>query len=434
MNALSRRCVLAGCLCASSSWALGRRAYGGTLRLVLPWKVRRLDPQELSDPASALFAAAMSDALFALDSQGRPYPTLAEDLPEARDGGVVRVTLRKGLRTARGAALDARDLLATLTRLQQRPGRAVLFGVDRFQRVPKAPLSVDFFGLDAVELARRLASPLCALLPRGFSPLEPDATGAFRAELGNTRLRLTRNPHAARGAAFLDGIEVDAARELAECLRAFEAGSADVGWLGSGLYRARAGAVAFSGVHYGWAVLRTGQEARTWSAPGVAQQLVDGIAPERLKHLGLEGLPANASASAGWSFGPAEICVADDAPQLAWIADSLAAALSRPGHELRVLPLPQPELSTRRQNGKYKLMLDFVRALGPPGPLTALALFAAHDPETARSLPNLRQFDARELARRLPFGVVGELWAAGAHRSDFQAVAGWQLGDIWKKP
>ncbi len=428
---LSRRALLASCVASTTGWALGRRRYGGTLRLVLPWRITRIDPQDLWDAGAALFAAGLCDPLYALDALGRPYPALASELPETR-GNAARVTLRSDLVTARGTPLTAADMLATFNRLGKRAARVLLFGVDAVRRVPGMPLSLDFQGLSATALATRLASPLCAVLPRNFSPLEPDGTGPFRAELGRGRLRLVRNPHAARGAAFLDSVEVDPAQDLAECLRAFEAGSADVGWLGGGLHRTRAAAVPFSGKTFGWAVLRTGRDAQSWSAPGVAQQLVDGIEPDRLRHLGLAGLPARALPSPGWNGGNAEVCVADDAPQLSWIAASLAVALSRPAHELKVRALPAAELWRLRESGKFTLMVDFVRALGPAGPLSALSLFAAHNPDAARTLPELTDFDARHIARRLPFGVLGELSANGAHGAEFRALSGWDLGEIWK--
>lgn len=421
--------ALASALCAAQSEALGRRRYGGNLRLVLPWRFRQFDPQELGDPAAALFGAALCDPLFALDAQGRPYPALAAEAAETR-GNTVRVRLRPGLLTATGAPLIGHDVIMTMLRLGKRAARALFFGLEGIRRVPSDALAVDFTGLTANELMTRLANPLAVILPRDFSPLTPVGTGPFRAELGRTRLRLLRNPHAARGAAFLDAIDVAFASDLAECLRAFEAGSADVGWLGAGLHRARAQAVNFAGPTYGWAVLRTGRDAKSWNAPGVAQLLVDSIEPDRLRHLGLDALPASAAPGSGWGGEASEICVAEDAPQLAWIAETLVSALSRAGHELRVTPLPAAELATRRQSGKFTLMVDFVRALGPSGPLTALALFAAHNPETARALPQLASFDAREIARRLPLGVIGELRAAGAHAAEFQGLSEWQLGDV----
>ena len=424
-----RRALALGLLSAFPALALGRKAYGGTLRLAVPWSVQRLDPHELDDPLAALFAAAICDPLYALDSTGRPYPALAEALPEPTAQGA-RVRLRAGLRSAKNQPLSAADLRASVERAQKRAGAALLADLAALRAVRGDPLALEFVGVNAATLGARLASPLAALLPRGYSPLEPDGTGAFQARLEPGRLLLLRNPNAARGAAFLDRVEVRAFSDLSDALRAFEAGNVDVGWLGSGLHRPRGGAVSFLGAAYGWAVLRTGRVRGGWGAPGVLQQLIDGVDPDRLRHSGLDGLPTTARPSAGWGGGPAEVLVADDAPQLALVARTLVTALSRPGHELTLVPTSRVELARRRVTRDFSLWVDFVRNLGPKGPMTQLALLAAVSPELAKKPPRIGDFDARAIARGLTLGVIGELWATGAQAPAFQGLAGWQLGDV----
>ncbi|MGC4091517.1 MAG: hypothetical protein QM756_27285 [Polyangiaceae bacterium] len=433
MTRCARRAFLASLLASSAANALGRRPLGGTLRVLVPWGMSRLDPHELDDPIAALFAHLIADPLFALDPSSRPYPALARSLPEAIAGGA-RLRLRPGLVTARGRALSALDVKASLARSQQRGGSALLAAVSNVRAVPSDPLALDVLGETPERLAAQLASPLTALLPRNFSPLEPDGTGAYKAKLGQGELLLSRNDNAARGAALLDGVEAHPVANLSEALRAFENGNVDVGWLGSGLHQARTGALSFVGAPYGFLVLRSGKKPRHWGAPGVAQQLIDGIDPERLRHLGLKNLPAQASASNGWGGGPAECLVPDDAPQLVLAAQTLAAALSRPGHELRATALPRAECVTRRANGDFTLLVDFVRVLGPPGPLTQLALLSAENPDLARRPPRLSDFDPRTIARGLSLGVVGELWVEGAHAPAFRGLSGWQLGDAYRLP
>ena len=70
-----------------------RTPVGGTLRLRLPLYFGGLDPHSLDDPLSALFASAIADPLFGLDSSGKPYPALASKLPERTEQGV-RLSLR----------------------------------------------------------------------------------------------------------------------------------------------------------------------------------------------------------------------------------------------------------------------------------------------------------------------------------------------------
>lgn len=433
MSRIGRRALLSTILAANTSFALGRRPYGGTLRVLVPWAMNRLDPHELDDPIAALFAHLTCDPVFGVDASGRPYPTLARSLPEAIPNGA-RVRLRPGLVSAQGRALSALDLKASIERSQRRGGAALFANVAALKRVGRDALALDFIGERPEELALRLANPLAALLPSTFSPLDPDGTGAFKARLGQGELVLRRNDNAARGAAFLDAVEAHTASDLSDALRAFENGTVDVGWLGSGLHQARSGAVPFVGAPYGWVVLRSGKKPRQWSAPGVAQQLIDGIPPDRLRHLGLKNLPERATASEGWGGGPAECLVPDDAPQLRLAAQTLAAALSRPGHEITAVPLPRAEYAKRRSSGDYTLLVDFVRVIGAPGPLTQLALLSAENPELAKRPPRAADFNPRTIAKSLALGVVGELWVEGSHAPAFRGLTGWQLGDAYRLP
>jgi peptide/nickel transport system substrate-binding protein len=429
---VDRRAFLATLLAATPGLCLGRKPLGGTLRLSLPWGIERLDPHDLDDPIAALFAPAISDPLFGLDASGRPYPALARGLPEAIPGGA-RIRLRRGLVTARGRALSSADVRASLERSRRRGGAALTFDLTDVRRVPSDPLALDFPGAELGTLAARLASPLTAILPGDYSPLEPDGTGAFRAFLAAGRLVLKRNEAATRGPAFLDAIEVDTVRDLADGLRAFESGTTSVGWLGSGLHRPRAGAVSFRGMAYGWVILRTGQARSGWNAPGVAAKLVDGIPADRLSHLGLDDARA-AGASVAWGAGPAEILVRSDAPQLVMVAKTVAEVLGDARSPLSVAQVSRNELAQRRARRDYALMIDFVRPLGPKGPLTQLALLAAENPELARRPPHTDTFEPRSLTRGTSFGVIGELWARGAHEAPLSSLEGWQLADVWRLP
>lgn len=430
---LSACAALAAAGAAREALALGRTPYGGVLRMKLPWPIGALDPHALDDPLAALVGPAVADPLYALDESGRPYPTLATALPEA-SGGVTRFSLRPGLITARGKPLAARDVVFSLARSAARGGAGLLSPFASAEVEPRDPLAVRVPGADPAALARALASPVTAVVPRGFSPLEPDGTGSFVAQPQRGALVLRRNVRAARGAAFLDAIEITQAADLADGLRAFEASNVDVGWLGAGLYRPRAGAVSFEGPLFGWVVLRTGREARGWGAPGVAQQLVDAVPPENLAHLGLRGLPARARGDTRWGGGKAELAVSADAPHLLQIARALAALLGRPGHELTVAPKPRAEIAELSKTKRFALLLDFVRALGPSGPDTQVALLTALDPSLARRPPQQSSYEARALTSTLSLGVVGELRVAGAHMPGVENLASWQLGAVYRTP
>ncbi len=422
--------MLSGLLSAPVSYALDRRPYGSGLSLRLPYALDSLDPHSLWDPAAALFGSAVTDTLFLLDTQGRPYPSLAEGLPEALSHGI-RVKLRPGLTTAKGKALNALDLEFSLRRSQKQAGLALLHEFGSVQRERGSADSIVFEKGDPTALAHALSSPVTAIVPRGFSRLAPDGTGAFAAFVYRNRLLLKQNLRAARGPAFLTRIEAEPAADLADALRAFEAGEVDVGWLGMGLHRPRKGAIAFDAGLMGWVTLRTGHDAGNWGAPGVAQQLVDGVPQQRLKHLGLKGLGQSRS-PLRWGGPKGSLLVASSAPQLVEVARTLTALLSQPQHELKTTLVSDTELERLRKSGRYMLMLDFVRCIGPEGKATAQALLSAAAPELAQKPPRLSRFDARSIARSLSLGVVGELRIAGAHMPSVMGVEHWELGNVWR--
>jgi len=433
VNRLGRRCFLATVSAAASASALGRTPTAGTLRLRLPLYFGGLDPHSLEDPLSALFAAAIADPLFSLDSSGKPYPTLASALPERTAGGC-RITLRPELISARGKALSAADAIFSLKRAQGLGGVAVLGAFQAPSADAKDRLSLLVPEANPEALARALASPLTALVPRGFSPLTPDGTGAFKATFGSGTLSLTRNESAARGAAFLDRIELARATDLADALRAFEAGQVDVGWLGNGLYRAKAGAVPLEGPIFGWIVLRTGLDAKSWGAPGIAGQVSAGLPAAALARFGVRPLVGSgAAAGVRWGGGPAPLLVSEDAPHAVELARALEPLLSSTGNEIRATPVSRATWLEARRSRRYTLLLDFVRAESGDASQSALALLAAVDPALARRPPkNLSS--VLDATRTLSLGIVGEVRIAGAHGPEFEGLNAWQLGSVWLNP
>ncbi|AUX26075.1 hypothetical protein SOCEGT47_066300 [Sorangium cellulosum] len=422
--------------------AMGRTPLGGRLSMHLPWPTSSLDPHDLGDPAAALFASAIADSLYGADASGNPYPTLAAALP-SREGDAAVVRLREGLRTARMARLDGRDIVSSVERARARGAAAVLAEVPRPQRHPKDRLAAVFPRADPARVARALASPMVTLLPRGFDPAAPDGTGAFRADVGPQQLTLTRNDVAARGPAFLDVIEVVRSGDLTTSLRAFEAERDDLGWLGAGLHTSRRGAVRFDLGVAGWIVLITGPEAGLFGQPGVAQRLVDALPPERLAHLGLAALPRGHGDPA-WGGPPAELLVDESAAHLVEVAEAIAPILSRPGHEVTPAPVPRAELGRRRARGKATLAIELVRPLGP-GPLSALLALATADNraralDLARHPPRLGPSAApRSLTATLRVGVVAEVRIAGAVMPSVALARaihgeGWDLGATFRRP
>ena len=430
MTRLGRRSFLAALSTTAAAGALGRTPTVGLLRLRLPLYFGGLDPHSLDDPLSALFSAAIADPLFALDANGKPYPALASALPERTASGS-RVTLRAELVSARGKALSAADVIFSLKRAQSLGGAAVLGAFRPASADGKDRLSLLVPEANPEALARALSNPLTAIVPRGFSPLAPDGTGAFKATFASDTLSLIRNEKAARGAAFLERIELSRASDLADALRAFEAGQVDVGWLGNGLYRSKAGAVPLDGPIFGWIVLRTGTEAKSWGAPGIAGQLTAALPAAALARFGVRAV-AGAGNGVRWGGGPTPLLVSEDAPHAVELARALEPLLSSSGNEVRATPVPRGTWLEARRSRRYGLLLDFVRAAGDTAQ-SPLALLAAVDPELARRPPkNLSSvWDA---TRTLSLGIVGDVRIAGARSPQFEGLDAWQLGNVWLNP
>jgi peptide/nickel transport system substrate-binding protein len=434
--------LLAGAVLPGRAVAMGRTPVGGRFSVHVPWPTSAIDPHDLRDPAAALFASAIADSVYALDASGNAYPTLAAALP-SREGDAAVVRLREGLRTARGAALDGRDLVGSVERARARGAAAILADVPRAERHPKEPLAAVFPGADPGRVARALASPIVALLPRSFSPTAPDGTGAFRADCGAAQLTLQRNPVASRGPAFLDAIDVLRSEDLTTSLRAFEAERDDVGWLGAGLHTNRRDAARFDLGVAAWIVLSTGEAAGLFGQPGVAQRLVDALPPERLAHLGLGALPLSRG-DAAWGGPPAELLVDEAAAHLVELAEAVAPILSRPGHEVTKTPVPRAELARRRARGGALLSIDLVRPVGP-GPLNALLSLATADDraravDLARHPPKLPSGTSpRSMTSTLRLGVIAEVRLAGSVAQDVALARaavgeGWDLGATFRRP
>jgi peptide/nickel transport system substrate-binding protein len=447
MTDLSRRIFLGQLLAAGAATALpdaasamGRTPIGGRISLHVPWPTSSIDPHDIRDPAAALFGAAIADPVMGLDAAGNPYPTLVTALPSREATGTV-VRLRDGIRTTRGIPLEGRDLIASVERARSRGAAAVLADIPAPTPYPGDPSAVIFGSVDPTRLARALASPLLALLPRKFNAASPDATGAFKAQVSGGKLVLSRNISAARGHAFLDNIDVARADDLRTSLREFEAAHDDIGWLGSGLHAGRPGAVKFDHGLFGWVVLATGPEAGSFHAPGIAKRLADAL-PDRIAHLGLAGM-SPVIGDAAWGGPPAELLVDESSPHLCEIARAVAPSLTRPGHEVTATLVPRSELARRRERGKSALAIDFVRPIGP-GSLNALLALATADSaararELARHPPKIPpSTPARALASNLHVGVLGEVRIAGAAMPDIALAKalggeGWDLGASFRR-
>ena len=422
---LGRRAALAMIAAtATLASARGRTPIGGRAQLRVPWPVSALDPHRLDDVACAIFGGGVFDSLYALDG-AHVVPALAEAMPESVSDGT-RVRLRSGITTATGRPLGVRDVIASIARARSGDGRAWLADLPTPRRIDDVTLHFAHGPLDGVtlgqsKLAVSLASPLCAIVPLSFTADHPDATGAFAVTRDGGTLLLSRNVRAAMGASFLDGITCHPATDLADSLRAFEAGTDDVGWLGLGLHDPRAGARAFDAGPVAYGLLRTGRDAGAWDTPGVAQRLADGIDPGLLANLA-PGPPWTVQPDQGWGGNPCEMLVRDDSPYLVELARAVAVALSKPSHEITVRLVPASFLRDRRASRAYALAIDVARPF-QPGLLGTLAALATSDnpeaaPDVVRHPPHIADMPPRTLTRTMRIGVVSEIHVQGGRIPD----------------
>ncbi len=419
---------------ASGALAMGRTPVGGRLRLSVPWSLTRLDPHDQNDPAAAFFAPAVAEPVFGVDARGRIYPTLAAELPQKTKTGCV-VRLRPGLRSTAGRAIDNRDLTWSVARARRFGASALLAGLPNPKRVPGDALAVSFDSATPERVLGPLASPLCALLPRAFGPQEPDGTGPFRARLHDGLLELSRNPHAARGPAFLQSIEVQPARDLAEALRQFESGEVDLGWLGRGLHGPRKDSRLVDAGRVGWVVLHSGSQAGAWGAPGAAAGLLASIAASRLERFGL-GEVGRASSRHAYAGPDCELLTREDSSYLVELARSLSELLGSDGHRIRLVTASAEVIRKRKRSRDFGFLLDMTRSLGPELSHLQLSLLQEASPELARRPPAIPQGMNRSvLVQRttamLSMAVVGELKVVVGKAPQLHGVEGWQPGDFW---
>lgn len=430
----SRRTVLralawSGLAVVSRAYASPRPLRGGTLALRVPFAWRSFDPHALDDVGAMWFGGALFESLYRMGPGGSGFePVLAEALPTVR-AGIVTVPLRKGLVSGRGRALTPRHLSDSIERARRGAGRFVLHGI------PSAKLgaqSLEFAFRDVERLTLALSSPLVAFAGPAFVPTVPDGTGAFVADGREELWSLRRNLRAASGVPLLDSLQVRRAASLSDSLRAFEAGDDQLGFHGLGLHDTRPGARGFDAGAAGILALAVGKDAGALDVPGVAQQLCDGLSPQRFAHLNL-GPAWTMGSAAGWTGAPAQLLVVDDSPYLREVAETVAVALSRSGHEITARPTPAAELRDRVRTRSHALALAAYRPLWPTPLGSYGALLAASDPDhAAASLARPPKVQSvRSLARSLRMGLLGELRFQGGVVGDLQLPSAEQGGVDW---
>lgn len=137
--------VIAGSsLAGLSAPGVAQPARTATLRFVPQANLTALDPIWTSAIVTQMHGYHVYDTLYALDSQLRPRPQMAEGHETCADGRVWRIRLRDGLRFHDGEPVRARDCAASLSRWAKRDpfGQILAMSVDEWRAADDRTLEV----------------------------------------------------------------------------------------------------------------------------------------------------------------------------------------------------------------------------------------------------------------------------------------------------
>lgn len=391
------------------SSAMSRPPAHGRLQLSLPISNAQIDPHDPHDLSAALLSSCLFETLYQRQPSGQFYPTLAASLPE-KDAHVWTLALRPGLMTAQGQHLNASMVASSLDRANSAHRHLSSLSVtaegDELIKL-RTELSFD-------ALMHRLTSPLSAIVPPGFNPKKPQATGAL-AVSGPGISRLTRNGWAPRGGSFFDGVDFKT-RDLRSCLRDFEQRRSHVALLGRGLYRSGQPTSKLSLGTVGTLVLLAGNGLSRFAAPGVLSDILSRTSSPGLSALGVSAVQTR---NATTYRGPAlQLEVDRTQPWLVAIAEELARTWTSPGSQLSPARRTPSELSMSRRTGLFDAQLLFIRRQ----PQAALA---AHLYSLDGTLPprNSSLTGLDQISGRLRLGVVGTLQGWGSQATDVSTLS-----------
>lgn len=391
--------AVATILSAGEATAARRPRYGGAPELHLPLNLSRIDPHDPHDLTATLLGEALFETLFARSPTGSPYPTLASGPPTPKGRRAI-VSLRPQLKFSSGRSIDAKEVMSALRRASaSSPALASLADVDT---VRGAPLQLSFALSDSKLLSELLSHPRAAIVPSDFSPSAPDACGAFQIVKTGTTLKLARNPLGPRGGGYLDEVLIQSAT-ISDCLRAFEAGRSELGFLGAGLHRERQGITRYRLNPLGLLLVIPGTRIRTEFPVGGLHEALARLPDGPLAALGAER-PRRSPER--WTRGNAELLVPQGEPWLGALAEELRSAWSTKDHTVTVRALPATQLSDLRRSGQFDLMLQFLGTRGVAETDTTNHLFQLDRRAAPRGG---RVLSPLEGGRQLSLGLLGSL-------------------------
>ena len=404
--------------------AMRRTNYGGHLTLSLPVDVSRVDPHDSESLASALFGPSLFEGLYGITAAGTVFPTLAEEMPQRAPEGV-EIRLRPGLKFSSNKELLAKDVAHSIVRSKKMSG--ALGALPTPSTLPLDPYRLTFSSNAPDEVARLLALPRAALVPSHFDPHRPIGSGALSMHRVGPSLELTRNPLCPRGGSYVDSVRVQTL-SLSACLRAFEARTSDLGFLGRGLHQERKDARAFRLPEIAEVVLIPGQGLHSFARPGVLQNALDYLPFYPFQAL---GVAVQRREGRRWGGPSLTLSVSKDEPWLYAIGEELVQAWSRPDTPVRLIALAQSELNAQTRRGEFDLRLTALTTAGLSRALTTQELFRLDGRPPPRGG---RAMTPQEAGRQLSLGVLGALTPHGAldpRVNDFSSSGYFDLAETW---
>ncbi|MFH2008273.1 MAG: ABC transporter substrate-binding protein [bacterium] len=191
--------LLAVVMITAATWpGYSQPRYGGHATAPLHSRPLTLDPVRTERIGEWQAALLLYDGLMRLTQQGRaPVHHLATKVwLGSRNGRLVVVDLRSGVRSHHGHVLTAADVVASLQRLSRAPGGWVVGTVKSLQAVGTTRVRVELHR-PTPELTAVLAAPTALITPRGHAPgRRLDGTGPFRYVRGGLGQELQLSAYA----------------------------------------------------------------------------------------------------------------------------------------------------------------------------------------------------------------------------------------------
>lgn len=368
-----------------------RGQYGGALRLAVPVAPQTLDPALVATPAELVAAGLMFDTLVRLGGDGELRAGLAAVPESEANGRLFRLRLRTNLRFHDGSPATAREVVASLTRLDDSklgsPFAAIalpLAGAGEGGRIGLAAVNDSevqaSLAFPYPDWPRALAHPGAALVRPAGERLV--GTGAFRPAAGKSAeaLQLVANDDCPLGRPFVDALRL-LARNPRTVSRAVALGEADLALVTGSSREGQEGPALFA-TYLALGERRLGAQARplreaivsSIDVAGLTRFFVRapasplyGLLPPALDPTAPAGQrPATRPASLPPGAALTLICDASNDDHRT-VGERLQVKLHDFGVALAVKRLPRAELREALRGGDYDLALVSTAAIPEAG-------------------------------------------------------------------